>query len=287
MNGRAAATTALSATTDTATVPAATTATAVPKLSATASATTAIPLYLLPPAGGASALFAREDWDLSELGVRAEPVELPGHGTRFAQPAITAADELIAWLDETCKPPVRGPWAVLGHSVGALFAAAWAAHAHAAGCGPIAVYLSAAAPPWEHHTAAELASCDDDELWRRMSAFDGLPRDLSVTPVAARLFTRVLRADVTAAAQLCGRPPASVGCPVLVLCGRQDTALPSASLDSWAAIADGGFARVDLPGGHFYRGGLRDLAPPVHADLALRFVHPVASASDLRFQESR
>ncbi|MFI6461697.1 thioesterase II family protein [Streptomyces sp. NPDC050538] len=222
------------------------------------------PLYLLPPAGGSAALYGEDDWAGLPAGVSACPVELPGHGRRATTDApLTDMNLLVRQLDAVCRPGAGRPWAVLGHSMGALTAAAWAAHAHRAGHGPSAVYVSGAAPPWLSPVALRLARATDAELWEQLSGLGGMPPDLAVHPVARRLLVRTMRADIEAAASWARTDPVSVGCPVTAIGGTDDPAVPLSLLPGWSRISVGGFTWTHLPGGHFFRGSLADLVPVV------------------------
>ncbi len=226
----------------------------------------AIPLFLLPPAGGSADLFRDPAWAALPAPLLACRVELPGHGGRMAyDPLPTDMDTLVTGLDEACRPRDRTPWAVLGHSMGALVAAAWAARAHRSGHGPCAVYLSAAAPPWASQAAVRLAELNDLRLWDTLSALGGMDPAFAASPVARRLVTRVMRADIATAASWRPSAPESTGCPVVALGGVEDPAVAPDALRAWRGAAVGGFRDVRLPGGHFFRNGLADLAPAVLA----------------------
>jgi surfactin synthase thioesterase subunit len=81
--------------------------------------------------------------------------------------------------------------------------------------------------------------------------------------VARRLVTRIMRADVEAAASWAPGAAQCVGCPVVVAAGVEDPVVSAAALCGWRGAAVGGFRCVALPGGHFFRGGLGDLVPVV------------------------
>ncbi|MBC3840150.1 thioesterase [Streptacidiphilus sp. 4-A2] len=243
-----------------------------------------LPLFLLPPAGGAAALYRDDRWQDDRrrdtgsvgVGVTGYPVELPGRGARLAEPLVTELEELVRRLDDACRPRHGEPWAVLGHSMGALLATAWAAHACRLGHGPRALYLSAAAPPWHSRAPLELTAGDDAQLWRALSGLGGVSPAQLASPAAARYLTRIMRADLTAVVPLCLRAPEPLGCPVVVLSGAEDPACPPELLDGWRELAGGAHAATRLPGAHFYRCGLGDLAPVVRADLAGRLAGRLA-----------
>lgn len=232
---------------------------------------TALPrLYALPSGGGSAALF--RGWDAALAG-RAEVVtpELPGRGARIAERPPAAFDEYVADLHDRHTPSAGEPWAVVGHSFGALLAAAWAARAYAEGRGPGLVVLSAAAPPWLHSTARVLLEGPDDGLWSRIEALGGLPEPVFAAPAARRLLGRALRADIRAAAEYRPAGPEPVGCPVLAVQGADDPLVTVELGGGWAALSDRGFCLDVLPGGHFYREGLADLLPVLRRALAGTF----------------
>ncbi|MFY0539568.1 thioesterase II family protein [Nannocystis pusilla] len=52
-------------------------------------------------------------------------VQLPGRAFRLAEPAYTAVEPLVAALDAAAAPLLDRPFAVFGHSMGALVAFEW------------------------------------------------------------------------------------------------------------------------------------------------------------------
>ncbi|GAA0679552.1 alpha/beta fold hydrolase [Kitasatospora atroaurantiaca] len=227
-------------------------------------------LFLLPPAGASAGVFRAWPEALrtrTGLPVDMVAVELPGRGGRLAEPLATSLPALVdeLFLEHT---PERGvPWAVVGHSMGALLGAAWAARAAADGRGPQFLVVSASVPPWLHSTAADLAG-PDEELWGRVDALGGLPAVIRENPVARRLFGRVLQADITAAARYRPAGPAPVGCPVVAVRGAEDPLVDASLVGGWSELTDRGFRELVLGGGHFYRGGVDDLIPVVADQLA-------------------
>ncbi|MEU3604597.1 thioesterase domain-containing protein [Streptomyces sp. NPDC035033] len=223
-----------------------------------------VPLFLLPPAGGSTALYRSAAWRALPDPVAACPVEPPGHGLRMAEgEPLHDLDALVALLDDRLRPPDGAPWAVLGHSLGALTAAAWALRAQRAGHPPVAVYLSAATPPWLRTDARDLAAADDAALWARLAALGGVPPRVAASPTARRLLTGVMRADVTAAAGWRPDLTTRLTCPVVAVAAAGDPAVDPATRHGWDRLTTGPFTPLALPGGHFYRAGLEDLAPVV------------------------
>jgi surfactin synthase thioesterase subunit len=227
-----------------------------------------VSLFLLPPAGGSAAGF--RGWRKAfPPGISAVPVELPGRGRLLARQPVTDLAALVTELDARYRP-ADGRWAVLGHSMGGLTAAAWAERASEAGRPAVVLYLSAVAPPWLNRAATILADLGDDDLWHELTTLGGIPRSVVSEPAARRLLLRLLRADIVAAASWQPAGPVRAGCPVVAVCGRDEHGFSRAQLAGWERASRSGFESRLLPGGHFYQRGLDDLMPLVRADLARR-----------------
>jgi surfactin synthase thioesterase subunit len=217
-------------------------------------------------------------WSERIPGATLIPVELAGRGNRFAERPHTDLHEVVAELVRL-TPPTGELWAVAGHSLGALLAAAWAASAHAAGAGPELVVVSASAPPWIRSTAVELEDPDDAQLWDRVAALGGVAPGIRDNPAARRILGRALRADIAAAARYRPPGPEPVGCPVVAVMGAEDPLVPLYLAEQWAPIADGhSFDSRVLPGGHFFTNGLDDLLP-VLAELVSNRLTPKRAGS--------
>src|SRR5262245_29976727 len=74
-------------------------------------------LYCFPFAGGTAAVF--HGWRVNPpAGVAVHAVEYPGHGARWGEPADETVEDLAGRLADELHPP----YALLGHSFGALVA---------------------------------------------------------------------------------------------------------------------------------------------------------------------
>src|SRR5215213_10719856 len=80
-----------------------------------------IVLFCFPYAGGGASVF--RDW-IGALGSSVEvcPVQLPGREGRFREPAFTRLAPLVDSLVESLGSHLDRPFALFGHSLGALIA---------------------------------------------------------------------------------------------------------------------------------------------------------------------
>src|SRR5207302_1092491 len=76
-------------------------------------------LLCLPAAGGG--LFAYQRWP-DELPVDVEvcTVQLPGREDRFLEPALTSTHEVVGHIVDAVAPHLAWPFAIYGHSMGAI-----------------------------------------------------------------------------------------------------------------------------------------------------------------------
>ena len=78
-------------------------------------------IYCFSHAGGGAAAF--RPWvGLCPGNLQVLPVALPGREDRIRAPQHFVMESLIEELEETLVPTIEGPFAFLGHSMGALVA---------------------------------------------------------------------------------------------------------------------------------------------------------------------
>jgi surfactin synthase thioesterase subunit len=222
------------------------------------------------PAGAGAACFASWRRRLP-ADVQPVPYELPGRGRRAGRPPLHEPAAVLADMTHTLREVLDDeavPWAVYGHSLGALLGYALALSRQAAGAPPpVRVVVAAAAPPHLPSLLADGPPPSDRELLARLVALGGLPAG-TVDPGCrtARHVLPVIREDLRLARALRTETVAvgaALRAPLLVVAGRDDVLAPPGAARRWDRYAAGPFALRTVPGGHFF---LRE--PPVTAVLA-------------------
>ncbi|MFG2718540.1 thioesterase II family protein [Streptomyces sp. NPDC048416] len=185
------------------------------------------------------------------------PVLLPGRDARAAEPRITDPDRLTAELLDTLGPLLDRPYALYGHSLGALVAHTLARTVARLGLRrPDRVVLGAALPPHLPSPLLPAPFPPDHELLCRLVAQGQLPRQAleeGEDGVWHRRALPVIRDDLKLAGALrdtAGGPPLDV--PVLAVAGHDDTVAPVTEIGQWRAYTTAGFALRTVTGGHFF-----------------------------------
>src|SRR5262245_25071207 len=107
----------------------------------------AIRLFCFPYAGGGASVF--RGWANGLPGsVEVCPVQIPGRETRFREPAFTRLPLLIEAVAESLGPHLDRPFALFGHSLGALVAFELARHLQRErGPEPVHLFVSGCGAP--------------------------------------------------------------------------------------------------------------------------------------------
>ncbi len=77
-------------------------------------------MFCLPHAGGSASVYAPWVRLAAPVSLEFVPVELPGRAGRLAEPMITDMARLVETLEYALLPETTEPFAIFGHSMGAL-----------------------------------------------------------------------------------------------------------------------------------------------------------------------
>ena len=214
-------------------------------------------LFCLPHAGSGTAGFHRWKAALRGYGVDVCPVMLPGRETRMGERAIEDAGELIAGLIEASGALVDVPYAIYGHSMGALLAFEWArALARAGLAGPVCLFVGGRKAPQVAYGQGLLRGLGDDEFLAELDRrYGGRGSGLLDDPELREIFLPIVRADLALVEGFRYVPGVALACPVVALAGERDASVTAAGLEAWREVAAGEFECGRLPGDHFFHLG--------------------------------
>ena len=214
---------------------------------------TKLTLLCLPYSGASAMVYSRWRRKLPAW-LHVQPVELPGRGARFAEPLHTDIRALAIQLAKELRLSLQAPYAVFGHSMGALLACELAHALRSLGCPePVALFASGtAAPTMRAEYDRDLAvPKTDPQLIQQLRTLNGTSEEILANEELMNMTLPILRADFL----LCGgfRPVERplLNCPVHVLGGKTDKATTE-QLIGWSRETRGSFSLDMLAGGHFF-----------------------------------
>jgi surfactin synthase thioesterase subunit len=193
--------------------------------------------------------------------------ELPGHGRRMREPLLTSVEAMAQDVLATCGHLLREPYALFGHSMGALVVHALALALRAAGLPqPGRIFVSACCAPGRSQLPRDVADLDKDAFWRFVSQYNGVPAEFMTYPELLEVFEPILRADFRAVTSYQPAAAAPLAAPITAFLGLTDS-ITSQDMAGWQAWTNQPLEHLSFPGGHFY---LLEQTDPLAACLQAR-----------------
>ncbi|MGY4527847.1 thioesterase II family protein [Pseudomonas sp. UBA4617] len=215
---------------------------------------TALNLLCLPYSGASAMVYSRWRRKLPAW-LQVRPVELPGRGTRMAEPLHTNLQVLARQLAAEQRLATSAPYVLLGHSLGALLAFELAHELQALGSRPpMALFACGTAAPtrredYERNNWREPKG--DAELISELRELQGTPEEVLANAELMSLTLPILRADFLLCGSYAYRQRPALQCPLHVLGGVDDRASDE-QLQAWRQETHGPFSLQMFPGGHFF-----------------------------------
>jgi len=209
-------------------------------------------LFCIPFAGGDPSAFAGWQEGLPS-SVEVCPVLLPGRWTRLREPLFTDIVPLVQALGESLQPLVDKPFALFGHSTGALICfelTRWLrkecdvqpTHLFACACG--APHLPGRTEP--------IHSLSEAEFVEKLRSFQGIPEGVLDEPELREMILRILRADFHLTETYVYQHDRPLACPITAFGGLHDPFVSRSSLEAWWEQTSGRFNFRIFPGGHMF-----------------------------------
>jgi len=231
-------------------------------------------LFCLPFAGGGPATY--RGWARRlPADVDVTAVQLPGRTPGSAEPLLASVEEIVDALLPEIRAATDLPYALFGHSMGALVAFELAvALEGAGGPGPTSLFVSGRRAPDELHAGAPLHDLADDAFLDALDrSYGAVPAAIRAEPELLAMLLPALRADVRTFETYAPLTATRVRCPVHVYGGVDDTRPRPEHLTGWQRVAEGEITVQLFPGGHFY---LVSEADALTADIGVRWARDAA-----------
>lgn len=219
-----------------------------------------IRLICLPYAGGGATMYRK--WaDVLPAEVEVVPVQLPGREWRLKEEPLRRMADVVTALAAEFPALTDRPFALFGHSMGALIAFELTKALRRSG-DPMPAHLFVSG-----HSAPDLADrrlrpyhqAPDEEFVTMLRSMEGTPAEVLDHPDLLQLVLPVLRADFELCEQYVCDADAPLDVPMTALAGIADPLVPPAAVEQWRAHTTAAFSLRVLPGSHFFVNESRDL----------------------------
>jgi medium-chain acyl-[acyl-carrier-protein] hydrolase len=209
-------------------------------------------LFCLPHAGGAASAFRSWAGTLPDF-VEVCPVQLPGRENRMREVPFTAWEPLVAALAEAVRPYEDRPFAVFGHSTGAMLGYELARTLRAAGRpGPVHLFASARRAPQIPHVQPTTYDLPEDALIDDLRSLGGVPEEVLAHRELMQIILPLLRADLSVNETYVHPGGEPLDVPVSAYGGTRDPRATREELEAWREQTRDRFTLRTFEGDHFY-----------------------------------
>jgi medium-chain acyl-[acyl-carrier-protein] hydrolase len=210
-------------------------------------------LFCFPCAGGGAAVYYRWRLDLPpEIDVC--PIQLPGREDRLHLAPFTRLEPLVDELTRVLTRHASLPFALFGHSLGALVAFELARQLRQRGNqGPVQLFVAAARAPHLASRAPQIHQWEEAAFLVEVRLrYGGIPAPILQDPELLRLYLSILRTDMEILESYVYAPDAPLDCPIAAFGGLEDAAITREEVAAWGVQTRHPFSLRMLSGNHFF-----------------------------------
>jgi surfactin synthase thioesterase subunit len=213
-------------------------------------------MYCLPHAGGAASAY--RSWGGRIGAVTVCPIQLAGRETRMNDVPHDRMAPLVSELADVVLADSGGPYAVYGHSLGALVGYELLQEIRRRG-GPDPVHLVVSGCPAPHRsgpgeesrTRRRVDEMTDAEVAGLLRSLGGTPELFLSDPTVLQMILPRVRADFGVKDSYSYQPQAPLNVPITALASTADPRADIESMLAWRDLTVQRFKAYTLTGGHF------------------------------------
>lgn len=209
-------------------------------------------LFCMPhPGSGASAYIC---WgELLPRRIELAVVQLPGREDRLAEPPFTEWAALVDEVATSLEEHLDRPFALFGHSSGALLAFEVARRLdRTRRVQPTVLIVSGEPAPQLRDPGPPIHDLPDREFLKELRRRGGTPAEVLEDEELMELLVPTLRADLATWETYRFADGEPLDCPVVAFVGDEDRDVPAAAVRGWSEQTRGDFRLRTFGGNHFF-----------------------------------
>lgn len=180
------------------------------------------------------------------------PVELPGRGTRIAEPCCTNMQEIVDTLIQKLLPIAHTPFTFFGHSLGAAicFQLAWTMQSLALPQ-PSKIVVAGRHAPHKPDPSRLHSSMSAMEMTNELRRLNGTPKDILDNKEMLDFLLPMIRNDLKLheSFRFSGQ---HLSVPIIAHCGQADDEANASIMSYWSEVTSSDFQISEFQGDHFF-----------------------------------
>jgi medium-chain acyl-[acyl-carrier-protein] hydrolase len=185
--------------------------------------------------------------------VEACPIQLPGRGPRLMERPFTDLSSLIEVLAQALSSLLDKPFAIFGHSLGALVGFELARQLRKQyGVSPAHLFVSAGCAPQIPRRGSPIHTWPAKEFLEEVRHLNGIPKEVLEHEELMEIVIPLLRADFALYETYVYSAEPPLNCPISAFGGLQDSKVTRSDLEAWRNQTTGAFSLRMLLGDHFF-----------------------------------
>jgi medium-chain acyl-[acyl-carrier-protein] hydrolase len=211
-----------------------------------------IRLFCFPFAGGGAAAY--QGWQRhAPPWLQVCPVELPGRGWLSNAALSETIDELAYQIASSLHKYTNSPYAVFGHSMGAILAYEVARNLEAAGQRQLVKFFpSGLGAPFLPRKRPPISHLPDSEFLEHVRELNGTVSEVFENDELLTVLIPILRADFAMCERYQFRTFPRLRCPITAFSGDRDEGTCNADMLGWSQLTTESFHSLEFSGDHFF-----------------------------------